>query len=174
MELLYAKDSALLSLVLAAMAIVLANSANLVNVEASPAGSIPFLSLCSLMKDVYRYEGRLVRVRVVVLGAGGHYPSFITAEDCDPQNIVALWIKFERRDRTEPIFMQRLFDVLRINLEPESRKEAAIIVGRVSRKKSRGSSSPRLMLAIRDVETESSGSCNRNQSTNNGLQRTRR
>jgi hypothetical protein len=138
-----------------ALAIVLANGAILVNVEAAPAASIPFLSLCRLMKDVDRYDGRLVRVRVVVLGAGGHYPLFITAEGCDPENVVALWIKFEHRDRIEPILEQRLFDVLRFNLESESRKAEAIIVGRVSRHKLKGRSSPRLMLSVKDVETQS-------------------
>lgn len=136
-----------------ALALVLAHGAVLANAETAPVENLPFLSLCSLMKNVDRYDGRLVRVRVVVLGVGGHYPFFITAENCDPESVVALWIEFEHRDRT--IFEERLFDVLRLNHEPERRKAQAIIVGRVSKRKSKGSSSPRLMISIRDVETES-------------------
>lgn len=133
---------------------VLANHAILANVETAVVEKTPSLTLCSLMKDVDRYDGRLVRVRVIVLGTGGHYPFFITAEDCDPEKIVALWIEFQPRDRNEPILKQRIFDVLRFNLESESRKAEANILGRVVRLKSKRSPWPRLMLSVRDVETK--------------------
>ena len=112
------------------------------------------LSLCDLMKNVDRYGGRLVRVRVVVLGTGGHYPFFIAARDCDSESVVFFWAKFEHRGRSEQVVENRLFDVLHFNLDRDSRKAEAIIVGRVSKLRSKSSSCSSLMLSVTRVETE--------------------
>ena len=112
------------------------------------------VSLCNLMKEVDSYDGRLVRIRVIVLGTGGHYPFFVTAQDCDPESVVAFWVKFEHRGRSEHVLENRLFDVLHFNLDRESRKAEAIIVGRVIKRYSKSYSSSRLMLSVRDVETD--------------------
>lgn len=122
------------------------------NVKIAHVENTPSLSLCNLMKDVRRYNGRLMRVRVVILGTGGHYPFFITGQDCDPERVVALWIRFEHWDRTKAIFEKRLFDVLGCNLARERPKAAVMIIGRVS---NHGSGrSPRLLLSVTNVEVE--------------------
>ena len=112
------------------------------------------LSLCDLMKNVDRYNERLVRVRVVVLGTGGHYPFFVTAQDCDSESVVFFWVEFEHRGRSEHVLENRLSDVLHFNLNRESRKAEAIIVGRVSKRHSTSYSSSCLMLSVREVETD--------------------
>jgi hypothetical protein len=109
------------------------------------------LSLCNLMKDVDQYNGRLVRVRVVVVGTGGHYPFFITGQGCDTESVIAMGIRYQHWDRTKAIFEKNLFDVLAFNLEAESPKAALIIVGRVSNRSRR---SPRLMLSVSNIEVE--------------------
>ena len=110
------------------------------------------LSLCGLSKDIELYQNKVVRVRVAIVGMGGHYPFFVTASGCHPDKLIVLHVKFHHRERRGAMLQKRIDEVLRFNLANGNRRAEAIIVGRVKKKSCNGCPSPELLISVMDVE----------------------
>jgi hypothetical protein len=112
------------------------------------------MSLCHLMRNIELYQNNVVRVRAAILGMGGHYPFFVTASGCNPDEFIMLWVKFRDRKSTEAKLQKRINEILRFNLENGGRKAEAIIVGRIRKKACRGCSKPQLHILLMDIEPQ--------------------
>lgn len=112
----------------------------------------PELSLCSLSQDIKLYQNKVVRVRVTIVGMGGHYPFFVTANGCNSNELIMLRVKFHERKRTEAILQKRLAEVLSFNLAGGDQTAEAVIVGRVTTRSCKGCSVPQLLISVMDVE----------------------
>lgn len=112
---------------------------------------IPSLSLCQLTKRRDRYVGRTVRVRLTMLGTGGHSPFFITAEDCRPGTVTILWAIFDSRRRIAGRVENKFLRAVGLNSDREQPKAESFLLGRVSH--FANGSGYKLMMSIRDIET---------------------
>ena len=114
-------------------------------------GKMPSVSLCELTKHEKRYVGHMVRVRITILGTGGHSTFFIAAEDCRPGTVTILWARFDSRRRIDGQVENKLLRAVALNSEHEGSKSESFLIGRVHAFEN--GSGYILMILIRDVET---------------------
>ena len=113
-------------------------------------GKIPTVSLCELTKDLKRYVGHIVRVRITILGTGGHSTFFIAAENCLPGTVTILWARFDSRRRIAGQVESKFLRALDVNSDREGPKSESFLIGGVSLFEN--GSGYKLMMLIRDVE----------------------
>jgi hypothetical protein len=112
-------------------------------------GKVPSVSLCELNKHIKRYIGHIVRVRMTILGTGGHSTFFIAAEGCRPGTVTILWARFDSRRIDGPV-ETKFFRAVALNSDREEPKAESFLVGRVG--DFSNGSAHKLMISIRDVE----------------------
>ena len=113
-------------------------------------GKIPTVSLCELTKDLKRYVGQIVRVRITILGTGGHSTFFIAAEDCLPGTVTILWARFDSRWRIDGQVESKFLRAVAFNSDREKPKAESFLIGRVSNFSN--GLAYKMMMSIRDVE----------------------
>ena len=131
---------------------------------------MPSISLCQLTKHKDRYVGRVVRVRLTILGTGGHSTFFIAAEDCQPDTVTILWARFDSRIDSE--VENKFLRVVGLNSDREKPKAESFLTGRVSHFSN--GSGYKLMMSVRNVERMVRNEILSKQSPNKYFQWTRR
>ena len=116
-----------------------------------PVLKISSLSLCQLTKQINRNVGRTLRVRLTILGTGGHSPVFIAAEGCQPGTVTIIWAHFDSRRRTDSQLESRLIRAVGLNSDREGPKSESFLIGRVSLFEN--GSGYKVLISIRDLET---------------------
>ena len=134
---------------------------------------IPSLSLCQLTKHVNQYVGRVVRVRLTILGTGGHSPFFISAEDCQPGTVTIIWASFDSRRRVDGQLEKKFLRAVSLNSDREEPKSESLLIGRAAFARN-NRSGYKLMMSIRDIETIDQNEVLPKQSPNKRLQLTAR
>jgi hypothetical protein len=112
---------------------------------------IPSLSLCQLTKHIDRHVGRIVRVRLIPLGMGGHSPFFIAAEGCEPGTVTIMWARFDSPGRIASQLENRFIRAVGLNSDRDGPKSESFLIGRV--RAFENGSGYKLMMSIRDVAT---------------------
>ena len=113
-------------------------------------GKMPSVSLYELTKHIKRYLGQTVRVRITILGTGGHSTFFIVAEDCRPGTVTILRARFDSRRRIDGQVENKFFRAVAFNSDREEPKAESFLIGRVSTFSN--GSAYKVMISIRDVE----------------------
>ena len=114
-------------------------------------GKTPSISLCELTRHMKRYVGHIVRVRMTILGTGGHSTFFIAAEDCRPGTVAIIWARFDSRRQIDPQVESKLFRAVALNSDREGPKAESFLIGRVSNFSN--GSAYKVIISIRDVES---------------------
>jgi hypothetical protein len=109
----------------------------------------PVLSLCQLSGEMRNHIGRVVRVRLSILGFGGHARFFITAEGCQRNSITVLWAEFDRTTKTN--LEQELVRAVDGNADRQHLGTTSILTVRVG--KVRRGGTHKLLLSIMNIET---------------------
>ena len=112
------------------------------------------LSLCELSKRIKLHQNKVVRIRAAILGMGGHYPFFITAAGCKPDEVILLRVEFHNRTRTEAQLQKRIDDVLSFNQRGNSPRAEAVLVGRIRKERCHGCAESNLKITLMDVESK--------------------
>lgn len=112
---------------------------------------VPSLSLCQLTKHMNRYVGRTVRVRLIILGIGGHSPFFIAAQDCQYGTVTVVWASFNSQQRIDGQLESKFLRA--VNSDRDKPQSESLLIGRVSNFAKKNSSGYKLMIVISDVET---------------------
>jgi hypothetical protein len=111
-----------------------------------PVPKISSLSLCQLTKQINRHVGRTLRVRLTILGTGGHSPFFIAAQGCQPGMVTIIWARFDSRWRIDSQLESRFMRAVGLN----SDRGESFLVGRVS--VFENGSGYKLLISIKDLE----------------------
>jgi hypothetical protein len=119
-----------------------------------PIPKISSLSLCQLTKQINRHVGRTLRVRLTILGTGGHSPFFIAAEGCRPRMATIIWARFDSRRRSDSQLESRFMRAVGLHSEREGPKSESFLIGRVS--VFENGSGYKMLILIRDLETNRS------------------
>jgi hypothetical protein len=116
-----------------------------------PVPKISSLSLCQLTKQTNRHVGRTLRVRLTILGTGGHSPFFIAAEGCQPGAVTIIWARFDSRRRIDSQLESRFIRAVGLNSDREGPKSESFLIGRIS--VFDNGSGYEVLISIKDLET---------------------
>jgi hypothetical protein len=116
-----------------------------------PVLKISSLSTCQLTKQINQHLGRTLRVRLIILGTGGHSPFFIAAEGCQPGTVTLIWARFDSRRRIDSQLESRFIRAVGLNSDREEPKSESFLIGRVS--VFENGSGYKVLISITDLET---------------------
>jgi hypothetical protein len=119
-----------------------------------------------------RYVGRIVRVRLTILGTGGHSTFFIAAEDCRPDTVTMIWARFDSQRRIDDQVENKFLRAVALNSNREEAKAKLFLIGRVGNLSN--GSGYKVMISIWDVEPMNGNEILPKQSPNKALQLTAR